>query len=306
MGSSQQFRSYSALGALYFFWGTTYLAIRMALETFPPLVLISGRFLASGTLMLLLMKYNGAQLPRGRELWMTALYGIILLGGGNGALVYAETWIPSGLAALFITTGPFWLVGIEAALPGGERLHAPTLAGILVGFLGIIILVAPAATGAALGPNVLKGYLVLQLGCVLWSSAALLQRRLPTKAHPVVGGAVQQFATGVAVLPLALFAENHTIRWSERGVLAALWLVVFGSIVGYSAFVYVMERLPVSIVSTYNYVNPIVAVFLGWLFYREPFGWREAVAMLTVFAGVAMVKYYAPRAPSAKAEAVEA
>jgi drug/metabolite transporter (DMT)-like permease len=256
--------------------------------------------------MLLLVKLTGAQLPRGRELWMTALYGIILLGGGNGALVFAETWIPSGLAALFITTGPFWLVGIAAVLPGGERLHAPTLAGILVGFLGVLILVAPAATGEALGPNIVRGFLVLQLGCVLWSGAALLQKRLPTKAHPVVGGAVQQFATGLAALPLALFANHQPVRWSERGVLAGVWLVIFGSIVGYSAFVYVMEHLPVSIVSTYNYVNPIVAVFLGWLFYREPFGWREAIAMATVFAGVALVKYYAPRAPLPKTEVVEA
>ena len=295
---------------MYFFWGTTYLTIRMALETFPPLVLISGRFLLSGVIMLTAVKLFRAKLPEGGELIRTALLGVVLLGGGNGALVFAETWIPSGLAALFITTAPFWMVGIESLLPGGEKLHGPTVAGIFVGFLGVLILVAPAATSTTLGPNVMKAFLVLQLGCLLWCSAALVQRKMTTRAHPVVGGAVQQLATGLAFLPLALLVPQHPIRWSERGVLAAAWLVVFGSIVGFSAFVYAMEHLPVSIVSTYNYVNPIVAVFLGWFFYREPFGWREAAAMAAVFTGVGIVKYYSPHRiapkPRPEAEAVEA
>ena len=281
--------------AVYFFWGTTYLGIRMALEVFPPLVLIASRFLLSGAILLIAARVVGAHLPRGRELWMTALYGLILIGGGNGALVYAEQWIPSGLAALFITTGPFWMVGIEHLLPGGERLHVPTLAGIAVGFAGALLLVAPAAFGSAAGPELLTGFLVLQIGSVCWVTGSLLYRRYPTRAHPVVSGAVQQLATGLAFAGPALCTRDQGFEWSGRGVAALLYLVVFGSIVGYSAYVYVLDKLPVAIVSTYTYVNPVVAVFLGWVFYQEPFGTREAAAMALIFAGVALVQYWAKR-----------
>src|SRR5687768_16404933 len=124
----------------------------MALESFPPMKLIALRFLASGAIMLLGSRLMGIALPRGRELWLTALFGILAIGGGNGALVFAEVWIPSGTAALFVTMSPFWMVGIEALLPGGERLHLPTLAGIFIGFLGVLILFAPGAGATAVGP----------------------------------------------------------------------------------------------------------------------------------------------------------
>jgi drug/metabolite transporter (DMT)-like permease len=209
--------------------------------------------------------------------------------------VFAETMIPSGTAALFITTAPFWMVGIEALLPGGDRPHLPSMVGILVGFLGVLILVGPAAAGAGAGSALVNGFLLLQMGCLGWNLGALLQRRQPTKAHPVVSAAVQQLAVGLFFLPIAATVPEHPIQWHTRGVLAVVYLIVFGSIVGYSSFVYAMEHLPVPIVSTYNYVNPIVAVFLGWLFYREPFGARELLAMAAVFTGVAIVKYYSGR-----------
>ncbi|HUS07427.1 MAG TPA: EamA family transporter [Bryobacteraceae bacterium] len=294
MRKSSQFASYLALFAVWFFWGTTYLAIRMSLESFPPLTMISARFIASGLILLIGAKAAGARIPSGRELWLTALYGLIVLGGGNGALVFSELWIPSGLAALFITTSPFWLVGLEAAT-GGERLRVSTLAGIGVGSCGVILLVAPALTGARVGSNVVNGFLLLQAGCVLWNVGALLQKRQKTNAHPVISGGVQQLATGVVFLVPALLISEHPVHWSMKSSLALLYLVIFGSVVGYSAFIYAMEHLPVAIVSTYTYVNPIVAVFLGWLFYREQFGWREAAAMAIVFAGVAIVKWSAHR-----------
>jgi drug/metabolite transporter (DMT)-like permease len=294
-----------ALGCVYVFWGTTYLAIRMALESFPPLFLISFRFLMSGGVLLLAGKVTGRRFPRGTELWKTAALGILLLGGGNGALIFAETIIPSGLAALFITTSPFWMVGLEAALPGGERLHLPSLIGIAVGFLGVLILVAPAATGSSIGPELLNGFLILQVGCFCWCLGSVLHRRMPDRVHPFISAAVQQFATGVAFLPAALLANEPPVHWNQRGISAAACLIVFGSVVGYTAFIYAIDHLPMTIVSTYTYVNPIVAVALGWLFYREPFGWREAAAMAAVFAGVALVKYYSSRTPSSAPQAAE-
>jgi drug/metabolite transporter (DMT)-like permease len=283
-------RAYLALASVCFFWGTTYIAIRMSLESFPPLMLVSARFILSGALMLGTALAQGRGLPRGRELAIACMSGIMVLGGGNGCLVYAETIIASGLAGLFITLSPFWLVGIEALLPGGERLHLPTVGGMLIGFAGVGVLVAPDLKSGA-GGFLLTGFLILQLGNALWCGGSVFQRRQPTRVHPVLIGAVQQLAAGLAFLPPALLVHEHPVHWSARGVAALLYLVLFGSIVGYSAYVYAMDKLPVAVVSIYPYVNAVVAVTLGWVFYREPFGTREAAAMAIIFAGVAVVKY---------------
>ncbi|MDP2999627.1 MAG: EamA family transporter [Bryobacterales bacterium] len=287
------FWAYVSLISVCFFWGTTYLSIRMALESFPPLVLVASRFTISGALLLAAAFLKNARLPRGRELWLTALNGVIILGIGNAALTYAETWIASGLAALILTTSPFWLVGIEALVPGGERLHAPTVAGMLIGLGGAALLVGPGVMDHGGGHSLLKGFLVLQLGCMCWCGGSIAQRRQVSRAHPVVSGGVQQLAAGVVFLVLALLIREHPIRWSFRGGGALIYLVLFGSIVGYSAYIYALDKLPVAVVSIYTYINPVVAVFLGWLFYREPFGAREAAAMGIIFAGVAVVKKYA-------------
>lgn len=286
------FWAYLALVAVCFFWGTTYLGIRMAIESMSPAVLVSLRYLISGSVLLSAAFLSRAHLPSGRELWYTALFGVIIIGIGNGCLAFAEVWIPSGLAALFITTSPFWMIGMEALIPGGARLHAPTILGMLVGLGGSVMLVAPSAIQEGLHGPLLRGFLVLQLGCCGWAFGSILQRRHATKAHPVVSGAVQQLATGLVYLIPALLMHPHPAAWSGRSVAAVIYLVIFGSIVGYSAYIYALSWLPVSVVSVYNYVNPIVALFLGWWFYRERIGAREIAAMLVIFAGVALVKRY--------------
>ena len=292
MGRQAHFRAYLALAAVCFLWGTTYLGIRMALETFPPAMLVSIRYILSGAVLVGGAAAARVHLPAGRELLLTALFGVIIIGLGNGCLAFAELLIPSGLAALFITTSPFWMVGMEALVPGGDRLHLPTIAGMLVGLGGMLLLVAPSAFEHGLSGPTLKGFLVLQLGCCGWAIGSILQRRHATKAHPVVSGAVQQLATGLVFLIPALILKSEPLHWSVRGVAALIYLVTLGSIVGYSAYIYVLSALPVSVVSIYNYINPMVAVLLGWLFYREQFGVREGVAMMIIFAGVAIVKRY--------------
>jgi drug/metabolite transporter (DMT)-like permease len=292
MRSHPHFKAYLALAAVCLFWGTTYLGIRMALESLPPLMLVGLRYSISGSVLLLVAFFAKAHLPSGRELFFTALYGVIIIGIGNGCLAFAEVWIPSGLAALFITTSPFWIVGMEALIPGGDRLHAPTLLGMLVGLAGTSLLVAPNAIQQGWGGPLLRGFLVLQLGCCGWAFGSILQRRQVTKAHPVVSGAVQQLATGLVFMGPALLTKTQPIHWTPRSIAAVLYLVTFGSVVGYSAYLYALDKLPVSVVSIYNYVNPVVAVFPGWLFYREKIGVRELLAMLVIFAGVALVKRY--------------
>jgi len=286
------FKAYLALGAVCFFWGTTYLGIRMSLEAFPPLMLVSVRYVISGAILLLFAVTRGIYVPRGRELAAACFSGFFTLGVGNGALVFTELLIPSGMASLIITTQPFWMVGFEALLPGGERLHAPTIGGMVIGLVGASFLFTPDLGGHGIDHNVLHGFLLLEVGLAGWSFGSIYQRRQAGKAHPVIAGAVQQLAAGLILAPFALALHEHPVQWSARGVGALLYLVCFGSIVGYSAYVYAMDRLPVAIVSIYPYVNAVVAVALGWLFYREPFGRREALAMAIIFAGVALVKRY--------------
>jgi drug/metabolite transporter (DMT)-like permease len=272
------------------FWGTTYLGIRVGLESFTPAMLMCLRYLISGILLLIGAIVAGAHLPRGRELWRTALYGALTIGMGTGSLALAEVWIPSGLAALIVSIQPFWMVGVESLAPGGERLHFSAVRGMLVGLAGVAFLIAPAAFASATNSQaLLKGFVALQIGAAVWSLGSISQRRLVTRAHPIVSGAVQQFATGLAFVIPALLQSRSAV-WDAKGIGAVVYLAIFGGVIGYSAFIFSMDRLPVALVSIYTYVNPIIAVLLGWVFYRETLGWREVVAMLIIFTGVAMVK----------------
>jgi drug/metabolite transporter (DMT)-like permease len=297
LSSHPLLRPYLALAAVCVFWGTTYLAIRMSLESFPPLVLVSVRFTLSGGVMLACAAGRGVYLPRGRELGAACLAGFLTLGVGNSGLTFSELIIPSGIAGLILTIQPFWMVGFEALLPGGARLHAPTLAGMVVGLAGAALLFTP-DPGAHFNRRLVDGFLILQVTLAAWSFGSVYQRRKAGQAHPVIAGAVQQLAAGLISAPFALFLPQPPIHPTVRGVGALFYLVVFGSIVGYSAYVYSMNRLPVAIVSIYPYVNAIVAVVLGWLVYREPLGWREASAMLVIFAGVSIVRRCSPRPAS--------
>ena len=237
----------------------------------------------------------GATFPRGRDLWMTALYGLMIIGMGNGTLAVAEQWIPSGLASLFVTTSPFWFVGIDSLLPGGERLHAPTIRGLLLGFCGVLILIAPAAWAAvtqhsfASGGAIVLAFLLLQVSGATWALGSLLQRNRRSRAHPFVIGGVQQLSTGLTLLVPGIFALPSA-HWTTRGMTAVVYLAIFGGIVGYSCYALALSKLPAAVVATYTYINPVVAVFLGWWMYREKFGLREAGAMAIIFGGVAMVR----------------
>ena len=271
----------------------------MALESLSPSVLVSLRFTVSGAILLGFALAVKAPLPKGRELLLTALFGVMILGIGNGCLAFAELWIPSSLAAMFITTSPFWMVGMEALLPGGDRLRGRTIAGMLVGFAGTLLLVARGAfshsPGEASSGLVLRGFLVLQLAGCAWAVGSIAHRRQVTRAHPVVSGGVQQLAAGLSFVVPALVLQRGPVHLSARSLGAVAYLVLFGSIVGYSAYIYALDKLPVSVLSLYNYINPIVAVCLGWLIYREPAGWRELLALAIILVGVAIVKSSAGR-----------
>lgn len=295
-GAPGTLKAYGALAAVCWLWGTTYLAIRMANETLPIAFFASARFVVSGGLLTLACVLRRDYLPRGRELTDAIVSGILILGLGNGALIMAEHYVPSGIAALFVATSPFWMVGIEAAFPQGEPLHVPSVLGLLVGFGGCALLVGPELSRSGLASSYWKGFLIMQVGVVAWAFGSIYNRNRPRKAHPIVSGAIQQLAAGLAWAPAALAFHHAPIAWGTRSAAGFVYLVIFGSILGFSAYVYALEHLPVSVASLYSYVNPVVAVWLGWMVYREPFGAREAASMAVIFLGVTLVKKTAGQA----------
>lgn len=294
MRSHPLFGAYLAFASVSFFWGTTYLGIRVGLESLPPLVLVASRFLLSGTVLLIGLALAKVPIPRGRDLWINVVLGLLVLGIGNTCLTYAEQYIPSSLAALIVTLSPIWLVTMESLLPGGEPVTRGTMIGLGVAICGAGVLVGPDVWRQGLSGNVVKGFLILQLGSLAWNSGSLWQRRLKGKAHPFASAAIHQLAAGLAFAPAALM-ETKPVVWDAKGIGAMLYLATFGSIVGYTSYIVALRSLPVAIVSLYNYINPVVAAILGWMVYREPFGRRELIAMLIIFTGVGIVKRYGHR-----------
>jgi drug/metabolite transporter (DMT)-like permease len=289
-----QFHAYLALIAVCIFWGTTYLGIRIALEDIPPLTLVASRFLLSGGLMLIGMKLTGVKLPRGRELYETAGFGLLTLGIGNTCLSFAELLVPSGIAALLVTTA-FWMVGLEALLPGGAPLHMPTILAMLVGCAGVALLAVPLFAHPEAGSlGIVPGFFLLQLSCAAWCLGSLLQRRQASRAHPFVSGAVQQFVTGL-VFVVPAWLDPHKAHWTLRAWEAVLYLALFGSVVGYSAYLFAIQHLPLAIASVYTYINPLVAVVLGWVVFREAFGKWESASVVVIFLGVYLVKSAQPK-----------
>ena len=295
--------SYIALAAVCLIWGTVYLAIRIALESFPPVLLMALRFFSAGVIILVIGVAFGMRMPSAKEFAATSFYGILTLGLGIGTLFFAIQWIPSGLAALLTTTSPFWLVGIEAMMPGGEKPSAGALAGMLVGLAGALLLVAPGALQQGLGGAVVLSFVVLQVGCGGFALGSVLERRHQTGTNPLITGAVQELATGTVFLIPVLF-YHPAAKWNAKGGLALLYLTVFGGIIAYTAYLYAMKHLPVSLVSIYTYVNPVVAVLAGSLLYGEAFSKLELAAMILILAGVLIVKRFSTQVSSGTGESL--
>ncbi|MBD0371520.1 MAG: EamA family transporter [Pyrinomonadaceae bacterium] len=290
----EKFKPLAAWAAVCFFWGTTYLAIRVGLETLPPTLFAGLRFLTAGVLLFVIVRAwtHSARLPKGREWFDQVIIGLALLGVGNGLVVWAEQWVPSGPAALLVATSPFWVMGLERTLREGERLQGRAIAGLLIGFGGLALLVAPnlyGTTGA--GASYLWGMLALQAACASWSVGSVYAKHHPTGVAPLMGAAIQMLVAGAAMTLIGVaLGEWNELHFSTRSLSAFAYLIVFGSIVAYGSYTYAVQKLPLSLVSTYSYINPVIAVLLGWLILSEPLGWRVMTAMLVILCGVMMVK----------------
>jgi drug/metabolite transporter (DMT)-like permease len=284
-------RAYAAWLSVCLIWGTTYLAIRIALETIPPTLTGGIRFVIAGAILCLLVRIRGGRLPPLREWPRQALLGTLLLALGNGCVVWAERWIPSGIAAVGVAALPFWMAGTEVAF-GGERIGVRAIAGLATGFGGILVLIWP----SLLAPDVegswfAVGVVLVQIACVSWAIGSSLQKRTRTATSVAAASAVQQVFAGVIMVGVGgALGEWHQFALNPRTLAAEVYLIVLGSLVAYSAFLYALAHLPITTVSLYAYVNPVIAVLLGSIVAAEPFTPRVVVSAALVLTGVTIVR----------------
>jgi drug/metabolite transporter (DMT)-like permease len=274
--------------AVCFFWGTTYLGIKIALETVPPFLLGGMRFTLAGTVLAIALKLLGHKWPSWRRAPTFLLIGLMMLGFGNGGVAWAEQFMASGLVAVLVASTPFWMVGIES-LAGGERLTRRTVIGLLIGFSGILLLVWPdlvTALSATSGWTWVGGLVATQLACIGWAIGSTVSKQRLTDMDPLVASAFQMLAGGLVLLTVGgLTGEFGRLGWSPRSLTAMVYLFFAGSLIGFVAYTYALRHLPMSTVSLYPYVNPVVAVALGTWFLHEPFTWRLAAAVAIILGG---------------------
>lgn len=281
-----------AFASIYLIWGSTYLGIRLAVETMPPFLMAGARFIVAGAILLAVMKLRGATWPTAAQWRINAVIGTFLLLGGNGLVVWAEQVIPSGITALLIGVGPLFIVLTEWAWPGGTRPSAGTIAALLLGFAGVTWLAAPWEETAAGGLNP-AGALAVLGACVFWAIGSIYSRHSKHGAPPLVAAALQMLGGGVALLIVALlhgdFGQFDFAAVSAESWGAFAYLIAIGSLIGFSTFAWLMKNTTPARVATYAYVNPVVAVFLGWLVLGEPITSRTLVASTIIVAAVAII-----------------
>ncbi len=301
-----------AFALVYVFWGSTYLGIGIAVEHIPPGLMCALRFTIAGFLMLGFCVIRGQSIRySARQLAQLAVVGTLLLMGGNLTLSYAEQYVPTGLAALLIAITPLWFLVLDSLLIGHHRISSRGLAGLALGLVGTIVLIWPDLTkSSALGRKELWWSIALLGGSLSWAFGSVLSKRWQSGAPSFAGTAWQVLFAGLANLAFALL--NHDlarVTWTARGIGAVLYLVVGGSLIGYTAYIWLLGHVPTSKVSTYAYVNPVVAVFLGWLVLHETedkfiFAATAIIVATVVLVTSAVVKTKAPVGDMAAVEAV--
>jgi len=282
----------AAFAAVYLVWGSTYLAIRIGIESFPPFVLAGVRHLIAGIVLYAVFRRKTGIRPTGAHWWTAAVTGFMLLFVGNGGVSWAEQTVPSGIAALLVATVSLWLVTFDWLRPGGIRPVARVTTGLLMGFAGLVLLVGPAHLGGAERVEP-RGAAVLVVASLAWAWGSLYSKHRDKPPAPMLNAGMQSFAGGVALLVAALLTgEFHGFHFgavSARSWLALVYLIVFGSGIGFSAYVFLLEKSTPARVGTYAFVNPVVALFLGWLILAEPLSLRTFLAAGVILTAVILV-----------------
>ena len=310
-GGNRSLKVIIAFALVYIFWGSTYLAIGVtSAEGIPPFVMCATRFLIAGPLMLAACALFGRRLRISRsEAVRLAAVGVLLLVAGNGGLAWAEQYVPTGYAALIIAVTPIWFLVLETFVFRGDRISRRGLMGLALGILGIVILVWPKiAHRETLGVMQMVGSISLLFSSFSWAVGSVLSRKWQMKVDPFAATSWEMIFAGLGHSLLALITgQYHRAVFNQRGVAAVLYLVVFGSWIGYTAYIWLLKHVPTPKVATYAYVNPIVAVFLGWLVLHETFDRYMQAGSIIIVAAVALVTtarvHFADRA-DASAEAL--
>ena len=284
--------AYVAFAIVCIVWGTTYLAIRIAVETIPPFLLTGFRYTVAGLILLAVARLRGQTLPRERRTYVElAIVGTLMVGVGNLAVVWSEQWVPSGMASLLVATAPFWSAVLEAFRREGERLDLQRGLGMLVGFGGVVMLIAPHASGSALDGHFVAGAVVIQLGSIGWQYGTMRAKYRLGSISPLVSSSLQMLFGGtIVILAGSIGGEWPELHFTARSLAALAYLTLFGSIVAFSAYVYALSKMRTTSMSLYAYVNPAVAVLLGWLVLHEELTGLSVIAMIVILAGVAIVQ----------------
>jgi drug/metabolite transporter (DMT)-like permease len=297
-------KTWSALIALYLIWGSTYLAIHFVVQTIPPFLSAAMRFLTAGAILFTWRRLAGEPMPSARQWRDAGIVGLLLLLGGNGLVSWAEQFVPSGATALIIGSIPIWLVLIEALRPGGARPGRIAILGLITGFVGIVILVGPLnlAGGEPLDP---LGTAALLLASLLWAIGSIYSRsaQMPGSALMTTGAQMLVGSLGLLAVSglLGEWARFDAATVSRESWISLLYLILLGSLVAFSAYAWLLRNAPVSLVATYAYVNPVVAVLLGSWLADEPLNARILLAALIIVGSVVLINTVAraPKAPEA-------
>lgn len=281
---------WSALAIVYVLWGGTYVAIRVMVEDIPPLLGAGARFAIAGVAMLAFLAVRGRRVRVApRSLVAAGLVGLLLPAGGNGLVTVAERDVPAGLAALLIASVPLWVVLLRSTV-GGERVNRGTLAGVAVGFLGLALLLLPGSRPADVAVG---GVLLVLVAACSWATGSFLSPRLSMPSDPLVSTGWQMVVGGLAMLAGALASgepgDLHLANASTKSLLAFAYLVVAGSLVAFTAYAWLLQNVPISKVATYAYVNPLVAVLLGWALLSEQLSLGTLAGAALIVASVAVI-----------------
>ena len=297
MGAALKGKALIAYLVVCIFWGSTYLAIKIGVTELPPFLFAGLRFFVAGLILLALARALGDPLPR-RSDWRTlAIVGVLLLAGGNAFVVWSEQYVASGIASIFVVTVAMWTALFDAIIPGGSGdLNWRVIAGLMLGFLGTLLLVG--ATPAEILAADKRGPIALTFASASWALGTVYAKRHPTQASPYMGAAFQMLVGGgtVAIVGTVL-GEWQSWHLTGRAIGAFAYLVVFGSILGYSAYSYALRHASATIVGTYAYVNPVIAVLLGWLLLQEPVHARTFIAMGMILVAVVWIQFSYKRRP---------